>query len=85
MTPECFPINCYISITSERCIPMSKSMSVLSTLLLFALANATFGQSSTATLQGLVTDPTGAAIPGAEVSITDLATNITRRDRKSVV
>ena len=58
---------------------MSKSMSVLSTLLLFALANATFGQSSTATLQGLVTDPTGAAIPGAEVSITDLATNITRR------
>ncbi len=58
---------------------MSKSISVLATLLLLALANATFGQSSTATLQGLVTDPTGAAIPGAEVSITDLATNITRR------
>ncbi|MFN0104458.1 MAG: TonB-dependent receptor domain-containing protein [Bryobacteraceae bacterium] len=43
------------------------------------VAIAALAQSSTATLQGLVTDPSGAAIPGADVSIANLATNIARR------
>lgn len=47
-------------------------------LFLPLLAVATFAQSSTATLQGLISDPSGAAIPGAEVTISNLATNISR-------
>lgn len=46
-------------------------------LLLLPLAAA--AQSSTATLQGLIADPSGAAVPGAEVTIANTATNITRR------
>ncbi|MBI2688958.1 MAG: TonB-dependent receptor [Acidobacteria bacterium] len=43
------------------------------------LAVAALAQSSTATLQGLISDSSGAAVPGAEVAITNSATNITRR------
>src|SRR5262249_12727320 len=35
-------------------------------------------QSSTATLQGLITDSTGGVVPGADVTITNLATNLSR-------
>ena len=46
-------------------------------VLSFATA-ASFAQSTTATLQGTVTDQTGAVIPNAEVKATNPATNITR-------
>lgn len=48
------------------------------TLLLPVLAIAAFAQSSTATLQGLIADSSGAAVPGAEVTITNAGTNIAR-------
>jgi len=42
-------------------------------------AATAFAQSSTATLQGLISDPTSAAVPGAAVTIANTATNISRR------
>ena len=42
---------------------------------LLLCASALFSQGNTASLEGTVTDPTGAAIPGAEVTVTNLATD----------
>ncbi|MBM3787818.1 MAG: carboxypeptidase regulatory-like domain-containing protein [Acidobacteria bacterium] len=42
------------------------------------LASSAFAQSSTATLQGLLTDSSGAAVPGAAVTITNKGTNTSR-------
>ena len=43
---------------------------------LLAGAMSVWGQGRTASLTGLVTDPTGAAIPGAQVAIRNTQTNI---------
>ena len=45
---------------------------------LLLLASHAFAQSSTATLQGLLTDTSGAAVPGATVTITNAGTNTSR-------
>src|SRR5690242_2891317 len=42
---------------------------------LLLCASALFSQGNTASLEGTVTDPTGAAIPGAEITVTNLATD----------
>src|SRR4051812_50205984 len=49
-------------------------------LLVCALASLVFAQSEIggATLNGTVTDPSGAAIPNAKVTITNTATGVTR-------
>jgi len=47
-------------------------------LAVFIFTFATFGQNSTGTLKGLVTDPTGAIIPKAKVVLTNEATSVTR-------
>jgi len=52
-------------------------MSRFLSLLVF-VALAAFSQSSTATLQGQISDSSSAAVPGAEVTIVNTATNITR-------
>ncbi|MGE5568387.1 MAG: TonB-dependent receptor domain-containing protein [Rhodospirillales bacterium] len=44
--------------------------------ILCALANGLFGQEYRATLLGRVEDPTGLAVPGAKVSATNTATNV---------
>ena len=44
---------------------------------LFALSGTAFAQSG-ATLEGTVTDPTGAVVPNAKIHITSLTTNISR-------
>ena len=55
---------------------------VLCSALLLAAALA-FGQTGgTGTIQGTVTDPSGAAIPGASVTATNLGTGI-KTDRKT--
>jgi hypothetical protein len=48
--------------------------------LLFALLSAFLsGQSTTGTIVGSVTDPSGAVVPGVDVTVTDLGTNITTK------
>ena len=48
-----------------------------SVLALFVLSSGLFAQEFRATLTGTVTDPSGAAIPGATVKATSLSTNLT--------
>src|SRR4051794_3630241 len=43
-------------------------------LLLLALAWSLPGQRTTATISGTLTDPTGAVVPGAQVTVTEMAT-----------
>jgi hypothetical protein len=45
---------------------------------LFSLALAAFAQTDSASLSGRITDPSGAAVAGAAVSLTNLATGATR-------
>ncbi|MBI4905213.1 MAG: carboxypeptidase regulatory-like domain-containing protein [Acidobacteria bacterium] len=42
-----------------------------------------FGQQTTATLTGFVTDPTGAAVPGVNVKAVNNATNAVREAKTS--
>ncbi|MGA7521284.1 MAG: TonB-dependent receptor [Acidobacteriaceae bacterium] len=46
--------------------------------LLLACSTFGFGQINTGTIAGTITDPSGAAIPGAEIKATDAATGLTR-------
>jgi Carboxypeptidase regulatory-like domain/TonB-dependent Receptor Plug Domain len=46
------------------------AFSLLSVLILFAAATASFGQGSSSTLRGVVKDPQGAVVPGATVTLT---------------
>src|SRR5215471_1951869 len=56
---------------------MRRSIVFCSLLILICLASAlTFAQSSTATITGLVTDPSGAVIAGAKVTATNTATGV---------
>lgn len=58
---------------------MRKSVfSIISLALFFLLTNAVFAQQPTATLTGVVSDSNGAVIPGATVTATNKATNLTR-------
>ena len=43
-------------------------------LILFAVTNVGFGQDTNASLSGTVSDPSGAAIPGANLTLTNIAT-----------
>jgi Carboxypeptidase regulatory-like domain len=54
-----------------------RSFNLISFLLLFVLcvSNRAFAQSESGSINGLITDPGGAIIPGATVTVTDLGTN----------
>src|SRR5215469_11329433 len=43
-----------------------------------AVSSLAFGQVNTASLTGLVTDPSAAAVPNANVTLTNSATNVTQ-------
>src|SRR5438552_7096919 len=59
---------------------MVNSKSVISSLFLFLLCvSLAFGQLDTGTISGTVADQTGAAVPGAAVSIKNIETGIVRR------
>jgi hypothetical protein len=49
------------------------------TFVLLAFAPAVFAQEGTAALRGIVLDPNGAAVPGAQVSIANQETGLNRR------
>jgi hypothetical protein len=55
-----------------------KVKAALFTLLFFNLTFAAFAQTSRGTVSGTVTDPTGAVISGAAVTLTNTATTVTR-------
>jgi Carboxypeptidase regulatory-like domain len=61
-----------------RIAPKLLGFGVLS-LLLFALPALSFGQGATATITGIVTDPQGAVVPGAIVTISSSALNLKRQ------
>lgn len=46
--------------------------------LAFLAGNSAFAQATTGTISGVVTDPTGATVPGAIATVRSLATNATR-------
>lgn len=48
------------------------------TSLLLACSMLGFGQANTGTITGIITDPTGAVIPGAQIKATDADTGLTR-------
>ena len=54
------------------------AVSVLAILAVTMAASPAYAQVSGATLSGTITDPSGAAIAGAKVSITNKATGIAR-------
>lgn len=62
---------------------MKKTMGTTTLLksvsLLLALAAMAWAQTDRGTIRGTVTDPSGAAIPGAQVSATNTETNVTSR------
>ena len=58
--------------------PVVRSLLCVSTFLLCAVAWA-FGQAGRGSISGLVTDPTGALVPGAKVILLDRATGATQR------
>src|SRR5713101_5062044 len=60
-----------------RRIPATLSLLVILAITIFSAGNA-YAQVSGATLSGTITDPSGAAIAGAKVSITNKATGIAR-------
>ncbi len=68
------------ALFSRRCIT---STFILATLLALALPPAAQAQEVTGTILGTVTDPTGAVVPNATVTLTNLETNSVRRNLTS--
>src|ERR1039458_2823651 len=62
-------------VREERGGRMMTRYPILVTLVLVLFACGAFGQ-NTASLNGTVTDPSGAVVPGVTVTATDIATNI---------
>jgi hypothetical protein len=52
-------------------------------MLIFGLQTAAWGQLETGQIAGTITDPTGAIIPGADVTVQNVATNATRVTKSS--
>ncbi|MGH9843124.1 MAG: carboxypeptidase regulatory-like domain-containing protein [Blastocatellia bacterium] len=69
----------HFRIARKSVRPGAVSPRLLAALLLLALPPACFGQGATATLTGVVTDPQGAVVPGATVTVSSDALGITRR------
>ncbi len=65
------------------CIRRKFRIFLQSLLLVVSLATAMRAQTPTATLNGIVTDPQGAVVPGARVVITNVATGVSREAQSS--
>jgi hypothetical protein len=55
----------------------ARTLAVLTTVVMLALASETSGQTDRGTIQGLVTDASGAVVPGARVEVIHVETNST--------
>src|SRR6185437_1676584 len=62
----------------RKVIGITRILGLCLALGLFAVAGLSYGQANSATLGGTVADATGAAIPGATVTLTDQANGFTR-------
>jgi len=62
---------------NRRVISTRSLLLALLGVFLFAVTNLSYGQDTNASLSGTVTDPSGAAIPGAKMSLTNEATGFT--------
>lgn len=58
---------------------MTESRGLRTLLVLLGLATPAWAQTSTASISGIVTDPTGAVVAGAAITVTDVARNINYR------
>src|SRR5260370_6932966 len=58
---------------NQRCFLLLVSLFLLTASLIFAQS-----QANTGAIEGVVTDPAGRVVPGAEVTVTNLGTNFTR-------
>src|SRR5262245_59645943 len=68
-----------INHTGSREVPMkARSLIRLPLLTIWSLLLATVAFSQTAQISGPVTDATGAAVPGAQVVLTNIANGLTR-------
>ena len=70
-------LNHVMAVTTCRRGLSKRSLAAL-TFLLFLCVGTAFSQTDTAALVGTVTDSTGALVPGATVTVTNLGTNISR-------
>jgi hypothetical protein len=71
--------NIMIQRPPKRCSSqLARTHVALTIAILLSLSGNAFSQAVTATLLGTVTDQTGAAVPGANVTIREINTNITR-------
>ena len=62
-------------MANKKTIGASYVLLTLLGLFLLTVSTMGFGQDTNASLSGTVTDPTGAAIPGAKLTITNEATS----------
>ncbi len=75
-----FPVPCgYYS--TNHCEGEGMHKALLSVLLMIAISGPCLAQSESATLSGRVVDPSGAAIVGAEVVLTNVDTNVEQRTK----
>ncbi|MFH1573031.1 MAG: carboxypeptidase regulatory-like domain-containing protein, partial [Acidobacteriota bacterium] len=63
---------------------MRKTRFAMAMLLVFSLGVAAWGQGTTSRVTGVITDPSGALVPGADVRLTNEATGISFRTVASV-
>ena len=64
---------------------LSRACRVLTMVLLAAAAVCAIGQGTSASLTGAVTDPTGAALPGATITATNIDTNFTQTVKSNAI
>src|SRR5687768_1081676 len=77
ITLDCAPSQHRTIFCNPEVVNM-KTRAAFFTLVFFILSIATFAQTSRGTVSGTVTDPTGAVISGANVTLTNTATTVSR-------
>src|SRR6266478_6839106 len=70
-----------VGIAQQAHIEEPEMAKFLSFFLIIALSGMCLGQSESATLSGRVTDPSGSAVVGAEVVLTNTETNVEMRTK----